>query len=183
MKGDSLFQLKDYPASVAVFQEAVEMFSHFSQSYGESVATLYYKLGLACSKMNAYEEAFASFRQCIRVFSEDLGPDHLRVGDVMYDVGKLVYSHGEHGSAEKSMECFKEVMRIYSLNKHQNHVRAADVSVQMATIHTDLGEYDEARDALKKSAKNIRGGYWGEDKFGWKRIDFATNWSNTLRQK
>ena len=151
MKGDTLFHLKDYELSVSSFQDAIKLCLNSSDSCEESIATLQYKLGNSLSKMNEYDEAFDAYRESIKIFSDALGPNHMRVGDVMYDVGALVYGHGDDDAGEKSMECFKEVMRIYNFHGEQNHTKVADALVQMGSIHTDQADYDEAIDFLDKA--------------------------------
>ncbi|KAL7554747.1 hypothetical protein ACHAWF_018279 [Thalassiosira exigua] len=161
LKGDTLCELDDYETAAASFQESVVLIDAFemeddashgsSHACNERAARLNYKMGDAFMKLGDYEEALESYQEAISIFSKVLGSDDLHIGELMYDVGRLLVSQGSDDFCEKSMECFNEVIRIYETQGKGKDRKVADAMYQKSSLLADCSEYDEASSILDEA--------------------------------
>ena len=156
LKGDTLCEVENHEMAISMFQECLLSFDSrdnedSSHAYDERAARLNYKLGHALAKIGAYDDAFDSYREAIRIFSHVFGVSDLRVGDVMYDVGLLIVSQGGDNFCARASECFNEMIRIYGLKGKGRDVKVAGALVQKSTLLADCTEYDEAGSLLDEA--------------------------------
>jgi len=147
LKGDALYEVNENEMAASMFQECVDLLCS-SEHDDARAARLNIKLGRAFVKLGDYTEAFKSYHEAIRIFSDTLGKDDLTMGDVMYEVGLLVDNQGGHGSSEKALACFNEVARIYDVNGKGRDAKVADALVQKSTL---LADFDEASSVLNEA--------------------------------
>ena len=107
-------------------------------------------MGKSYASSNDYSDAFASYKESIKIFNEILGPDNLQVANVMYDVGLLTMKDSEN---EKASQCYNECIRIYTLRGEQQNTKVADACVQLGTIYADNADYDASMENVKKAIR------------------------------
>ncbi len=158
LKGDTFYEVNQNESAASTFQECLNLF-YSSTNDDECIARLNHKLGRALVKLGEFTEAFDSFHEAVRIFSDEIRKDDLRVGDVMYDLGLLIVDQGGLDATEKALACFNEVVHIYGTKDNGRAAKVADALVQKSPL---LADFDESISSLNE-AVNIYQESLGED--------------------
>ena len=147
LKGDTFYKVNQNESAASMFQECLNLFCS-SDNDDECIARLNHKLGRALVKLGEFTEAFDSFHEAIRIYSDEIRKDDLSVGDVMYDLGLLIVNQGGPDATEKALACFNEVVRIYVIRDNGRAAKVADALVQKSPL---LADFDESISFLNEA--------------------------------
>jgi len=104
-------------------------------------ALLEFSLGLLLFKNQTYKQSIRYFENAHEYYLEALGPDHVKIGEVLFWLAKLDLGKNKRKSAEKK---FVKALAIFQKNPETSFELAQNTHAFLVQLYEDIGDSDKA---------------------------------------
>ena len=98
-------------------------------------------LGLLRSRQGRYEEGVAHSRQALEIFEVAFGPEHVLVGNALYQLGNLYRYQQQYAEAEP---LYRRSLAVYRESLPPDHPYLQNLAIQLAELLRATGREAEA---------------------------------------
>lgn len=165
LRGNIAFDFENDAASAASwFERSLEGKEQNSARDADAIARICRRLASALSKSGDHERAKVTTTRALDALSNAHGPEDLRVGECLLDVGRCETALGNTGAA---MEAVDRALKIYETRCGSDSEEVAKVLQEMAKICQSSGDLEKALACYDRALK------MRERQLGGKTTDLA----------
>ena len=96
--------------AISVYDQAITILHQIDHSDIHVIASAYSRLGTLLQEEGRIESSLHSWKKALKIFTTNLGRDDILVGEVLFQIGLIYDTLGNH---DKASSCFSETIKIY----------------------------------------------------------------------
>ena len=106
--------------AISVYDQAITILHQIDDSDIHVIASAYSRLGTLLQEEGRIESSLHSWKKALKIFTTNLGRDDILVGEVLFQIGLIYDTLGNH---DKASSCFSETIKIYrAKGKGETHL-------------------------------------------------------------
>ena len=105
--------------AISVYDQAITILHQIDHSDIHVIASAYSRLGTLLQEEGRIESSLHSWKKALKIFTTNLGRDDILVGEVLFQIGLIYDTLGNH---DKASSCFSETIKIYRAKQGDNKI-------------------------------------------------------------
>jgi CHAT domain-containing protein/tetratricopeptide (TPR) repeat protein len=144
MIGDSYYGLMQYEQALDYYQQALELYIEFQNSYAEEL--VWGDIGTAYSKLGKYEQAILAYQEMLQI-----AQDSKEVYGQGVALNILGDTYGYTGQYRQSLDYYQQALSV--VRASDNQIGEWNALNGIGWAYTYLGEYEQAIDHYQQALK------------------------------
>ncbi|CAF2052373.1 unnamed protein product [Rotaria magnacalcarata] len=146
----ALYRLGALTIKLGEFAKAEEVYENLLSRTSDEheKGHIYYQLGHINDNQNKHVEALEFYRQALKIYCENLSPDHPNIATCYNNMGLVYDNMKDYG---KALSYYENANEIYAKHFPDNHPNIANCCNSIGLVYNSMGDYEKALLFCKKA--------------------------------
>ncbi|CAF3306309.1 unnamed protein product [Rotaria socialis] len=146
----ALYRLGALMIKLGEFAKAEEVYENLLNRTSDEheKGHIYYQLGQINDNQNKHVEALEFYRQALKIYCENLSPDHPNIATCYNNMGLVYDNMKDYG---KALSYYEKANEIYAKHFPDNHPNIANCCNSIGLVYNSMGDYEKALLFCKKA--------------------------------